>query len=485
MIFNSSSYLLFLAIVYLIHYVTPHRWRWLPLLGAGYLFYAFLKVPYLPVILILVTGISYGCGIAMAAQQEEARRRRWFWSGVSACVAVLVLLKYLPFFQSPMERIFGFNNAGSSTVITIGVSYFTFQAISYLADIYLGMEQPERHPGYFALYLSFFPKLLQGPLERGGDLLPQLKKTYRFDYGSARTGVLLFVWGLFKKVVIADRLSEFVATVYGNLSSSSSLSVLLATYCYAVQIYCDFSGYTDMALGTALLFNIRLTQNFKNPYLATSMADFWRRWHISFSRWLFDYIFKPLQMQWRDWPKGGTACALLVTFLVSGLWHGATWGFLVWGLLHGSYLASSIYYRPLQKKIYRGLGLENSRLQRLVQTVMVFHLVCFAWIFFRAKSLGDAFIAVDKILHVTLREMSFQLLRNTVGGLGMTQADLGIFIVSFIFVSDVSVRGLRSNDFEKLFRSPLPVRWLFYITLTLLVVLGARMNSVPYLYFQF
>lgn len=360
MTFTSLSYFLFLPVLYTAYYFTPDRWRWLVLLTASYGFYVTFKAPYLLAVLFLVTCISYVCGLRIAAHSDEAVRKRWLFIGTSACVVLLALMKYLPFLESQANSIFGLNSNLSSTLISIGVSYFTFQAISYLADIYLEIEEPELHFGHFALYMAFFPKLLQGPIERAGDLLPQLKHSDTFDYHTLRSGMLLFTWGLFKKLVVADRLALYADQVYNNVYNYSGLSLIIGTYAYALQIYFDFSSYTDMARGTGRMFGINLTENFNTPYLATSISDFWRRWHISFSRWILDYIFKPLQMSWRNWGQPGTVAALIITFLISGIWHGATWGFVIWGILHGVYLAASTYYRPYQKRLYKMLGIDKS-----------------------------------------------------------------------------------------------------------------------------
>src|ERR1700733_4257563 len=278
--------------------------------------------------------------------------------------------------------------------VTLGVSYYTLQAISYLVDLYLGTAEPERHFGRFALYLGFFPKLLQGPIERSSNLLPQLQVLRGFDYENVRSGLLLFAWGLFKKVAVANRLSTYVNGVYYDPHGYSGITLAAATYMYAIQIYADFSGYTDMALGVARMFNIRLTQNFNSPYLATSIADFWRRWHISFSRWILDYISKPLQMQWRDARTLGVAAALMVTFLFSGLWHGVSLNFVVWGALHGVFIASSVFIKPWQNRTYELARLKNHSVRRFIQVFVTFNLVSFAWIFFRANSLADAWYVV-------------------------------------------------------------------------------------------
>ncbi|TLM59851.1 MAG: MBOAT family protein, partial [Deltaproteobacteria bacterium] len=311
MTFNSLAYFLFLPAVWLVHHCLGQRLRWLFLLAASLGFYASLKAPYLLGVLALVTVATYGFGLWIDRAGTPGAKRRLLWGGIAVNVAVLAAMKYVPFLAENLTLLFGFLGSPvqlphMQLLVAVGVSYYVFQAISYLSDIYLEIAEPERHFGYFALSLAFFPKLLQGPIERSGELLPQLKAPYVFDYGNVRYGLLLFTWGLFKKVVLADRLGLYVDAVYADIPAYHGLPLLAATYAYAFQIYFDFSGYTDMALGTARLFNIRLTDNFNRPYLATSVADFWRRWHISFSRWILDYIFKPLQMAWRGGREWGT-----------------------------------------------------------------------------------------------------------------------------------------------------------------------------------
>lgn len=476
MVFTSFSYFLFLPVVFLIFYFVADRWRWLVLLTASYAFYASFKAPYLLAVLLMVTGISYLFGLRIAAQQDECVRKRWFWLGSLACVAILAVMKYIPFLESGAYKILGFNTIISATIISIGVSYFTFQAISYLADIYLDIEEPESHFGRFALYMAFFPKLLQGPIERPSDLLPQLNKPYQFDYDAMRSGMLLFTWGLFKKVVIADRLALFVNMIYDDVHSYTGLPLVIATYLYAFQIYFDFSGYTDMALGSARLFNIKLTQNFNSPYLATSVADFWRRWHISFSRWILDYIFKPLQIQLRDWRTWGTTIALLVTFVISGIWHGASWGFVFWGLLHGLYLASSVLYKPFQKKIYKLLRIEKTTFLKIWQTMITFHLVCIAWIFFRTNTIADGFyvvtnfftngVALDRLFREQKPDIAILLLA-------------AIVLLAVHFLKKISAMTTRFYGWNPM------LRWPIYITLVICIALFNVKSDKLFIYFKF
>jgi alginate O-acetyltransferase complex protein AlgI len=483
MTFSSFSYFLFVPIVYLIYYLTGDRWRWLVLLIASYGFYAALRAPYLLAVLLLVTGISYGCALRIASQQDDSMRQRWLWIGSFACVMVLVLLKYFPFFDALSQRILGSGAALSSPLVSIGVSYFSFQAISYLADVYLEIAEPERHFGHYALFLAFFPKLLQGPIERAGELLPQLKSPYRFDYDTVRSGLILFAWGLFKKVVVADLLALYANQAYNNIGQSSRSALLLGTYAFALQIYFDFSGYTDMARGVGRIFGISLVENFHSPYLATSIADFWRRWHMSFSRWILDYIFKPLQMGWRAWGQAGTALALLLTFLVSGVWHGASWGFIIWGLLHGTYLAASTYYRPLQKRLHKRLGIAKSRWLKWWQVFVTFNLVSFAWIFFRGggrdgwqvvkKLFGIAAPALDRANVIALSASDLVVSQGKYNAV-LTALLLAFFAYLCLFKKDFSLVG------KGLFH-----RWCIYLALALGICLLAQNGDGNFLYLKF
>ena len=483
MTFHSFSYLMFLPVVYLLFHFCADRWRWLVLLGSSYAFYAWLLAFHLPALLLAVTGISYACALRIASHPDEAGRKRWLWIGTCACLGILALLKYLPFLESRANTLLGLDGNRYPLLIGVGVSYFSLQAVSYLADVYLELEEPERHFGHYALYLAFFPKLLQGPIERAGELLPQLKAPYRFDYDAMRSGLLLFACGLFKKVVLADRLALYADQVYNNVQHFTGPGLVLGTYAYALQIYFDFSGYTDMARGTGRLFGIRLSENFNAPYLATSIADFWRRWHISFSRFILDYIFKPLQMGWRDWGQSGSAAALLVTFLVSGIWHGASWGFLIWGLLHGLYLAGSTYYRPYQKLLHDRLGVGKSRWLKWWQALVTFNLVSFAWVFFRANGLGDARYVIGAIFdwssYLAFREIGWnQYLRQNI--------TLELGRVEFMVTASLLliVLMLRKVNRDTVLEMPVWSRWLCYSGITV-AVLFLRMPGSKFIYFKF
>lgn len=394
MSFQSPYFLIFFTLVFGAYFAVKPKYRWIVLLIASYGFYPLAGAAYLLIPLVLVTLATFWCGNRLDAAAQEQDKQKWMIIGIVLNSLVLLFFKIYPLVTAGWAA----SDDGAIILSAVGVSFYVFQAISYIVDLYLGKITSEKHLGIFALYFAFFPKVLQGPIERGRDFLPQLHQLEGFSYEHARAGALQFAYGLFKKVVIADRLGVIVDPIYGAATSSSGPVLLFATFVYAFQLYYDFSGYTDMALGIARVFNIRLTNNFTLPYLATSVAEFWRRWHISFSRWIMDYWFKPIQLALRRWGAWGSVAALLVTFFLSGLWHGVSLGFVLWGLCHGLYLSFEIWYTPIRMKLYRKMGWEKSRLARAWQVILTFCLVSFSWVFFRANTTADAFTIVNKIL---------------------------------------------------------------------------------------
>jgi alginate O-acetyltransferase complex protein AlgI len=488
--FDSLAFVVFLAVVWLVYQLTP-RHRWLVLAMASLGFYATLRAPLLLLALALVVVVSHRLGLLIVRRESESGKLRMLWIGVAVNIAILCLIKYLQPIAVAICPSLVLGGRQANLFVTIGVSYFTLQAISYLADVYLEKAAPEPRLGRFALYLGFFPKLLQGPIERAGDLLPQLNVAPPCNYDNLRSGALLFAWGLFKKVAVANRLALYVNTVYGDVHSYGGVSLLMATYMYALQIYADFSGYTDMALGAARMFDIRLTQNFNAPYLATSVADFWRRWHISFSRWILDYIFRPLQALWRGGRNYGTAAALLITFLFSGLWHGAAWGFVIWGLLHGLYLGSSVFYRPWATRMFQKMGIQNHPVHRSIQTVVTFHLVCLAWIFFRAGSAGDGWYVLTHLFSGVgiYAAAVFSNFRDLLHHkelwdpilLGKTLPKFLLLLTSLMVMLLASLWQGRLRIQER----PAWVRWPVYYVLAAATAFLSVYDNVGFVYFQF
>jgi len=492
MIITSLPFAVFFLAAVLLYNIAPERGRPLLLLAASYLFYASFRVPYLLVALVGVTLVSYLCGLAIAGARGAATKQRWLWGGIAVNLSLLVGLKYLPFLAENLDallRLAGspFRLPALERLAAIGVSYYVFQGISYLADVYLEVVEAERNLPRFALHVAFFPKLLQGPIERGGKLLPQLQDLSRTTRSNLCTGLHLFVWGLFKKVVIADRLAALADPVFDHVTAHSGASLLVAIYLFAFQLYFDFSGYTDMALGVARCFNLQLTQNFNAPYLATSVADFWRRWHISFSSWILDYIFKPLQFAFRDWERVGTPLALILTFLASGVWHGASWCFVIWGVLHGCYLAFGTMVKQRKQKLYKSWGIAKSRWLKWAQICTTFHLVCFAWIFFRARSVSDAFYIARHALPDAARDLlGSRALTFNGSGRELTGALLLISVAGLVGKLDRTVGkgGEAAISFRFIDEVPLPGRSVIYACmLYLIVICGASTQSFIYLQF--
>jgi alginate O-acetyltransferase complex protein AlgI len=484
--FSSLHYVIFVTIAFIIFYLTPDRHRWLVLLVFSYLFYSTFKAPHLIFILVLVSVISYYCGIQIFNTTDERKRKQIFQLGSITCILILIIIKYLPSFLFSNRA----DSQYTSIFVSIGISYFILQAISHLSDIYLEIYEPVQHVGYHFLAMAFFPKLVQGPIERSGDLIPQLIKPFKFDFMTMQSGVLLFVRGLFKKVVIADRLAIYVNPIYQDVHSYVGFQLVCATYAFALQIYFDFAGYTDMARGVARIFGINLTANFNSPYLATSIADFWRRWHISFSRWILDYIFKPLQMSWRDFGKTGTVMALIATFLFSGLWHGATLGYLAWGGLHGIFLSISLFWKPYQIKLYKALKLENTIFINIWQTIITFHLVCFTYIFFRSSSLTDAlYIVKYSVLGVIADIIRLLEGRYTFPATLSVIGDQARFYLYFCLLALVTMiyfiyRSKWPDYYSSMSLISWPIKVSFY-AVVLYLILFMGVNTQSFIYMQF
>lgn len=380
MSFDSGAYLLFLPAAVLLHWLCPPRRRWAVLLASSLFFYASWSVP-LTGLLLAQAGAAWLAGLAMGKWKRPALRRLALGLALAVCFGLLGYFKYFNFLAGGVAALLGGTWSPWDIILPVGCSFYTFQAVSYVVDVYRGRLASERHPGYFTLYISFFPQLVAGPIERAGDLLPQLRAVRRLERRDMETGLRLLLCGFFRKVVIADFCGVFVTAVYSAPNPDGS-AVFLATLLFAVQIYCDFAGYSEIAAGSARLLGVRLMRNFDRPYLARGFRDFWRRWHVSLGRWFTDYVYIPLGGNRKG--LGRQLLAGLVVFALSGLWHGAEWSFVVWGLLHGALFASELLVRRA------GLDPAQTRAGRGLSAVLTFAAVTFGWIFFRADSLGHA-----------------------------------------------------------------------------------------------
>ena len=337
MLFNSIEYIIFLPIVFAVYWMIPDSKRWLLLWVVSYFFYMCWNPKYI-LLLLFTTGISYICARVMERQADKAGKKRTLILGLVCCLGVLFVYKYLNFSMEIVEDIFNLfsvkTNASSIDILLpVGISFYTFQTVSYLADVYKGEAKAEHNFGVYAAFISFFPQLVAGPIERTGNLLKQIKGEHIFSYENATYGLKRIAWGYFKKCVIADTVAIYVDIIYNNVGSYTGFSLLLATVLFAMQIYCDFSGYSDIALGSAKLLGINLTENFRCPYMSTSVKEFWSRWHISLSSWFRDYVYIPLGGN-----RKGLARQLfniMVVWMLTGLWHGANWNFVLWGVYYG------------------------------------------------------------------------------------------------------------------------------------------------------
>lgn len=334
--FNSIEYIFFLAFVFFLFYFLDKRWQSVLLLAASYVFYSYWNVKYL-FLIVGITLISYET--AKLISKNTKNKKKILIGGITILVFTLFIFKYFNFF---INIIFDIANTDKSKIgidsfniiLPVGISFYIFQAISYVADVYKGSVLAEKDILNYALYITFFPQLVAGPIERAENIIPQFKKKHDFDYEQITNGMIFIVWGLFKKMVVADELAVYVDTVYGNVTAYTGFTLVIATIMFAIQIYCDFSGYSDIAIGSAKLFGVELMKNFKSPYLASSMHAFWKRWHISLSQWLRDYIYIPLGGSHKGKVKKNLN--LLIVFLISGLWHGADSTYIVWGGKRGS-----------------------------------------------------------------------------------------------------------------------------------------------------
>jgi len=437
------------------------RWEW------GYVFLIFAQ-----------TLVNYEAGRRIGTATSKAAKRFWLFFALIFSLGFLGFFKYFNFFNDNFRVLFeaaGFNYLlpHLDILLPVGISFYTFQTLSYTIDVFRGSHGVERNFSRFALYVAFFPQLVAGPIERATHLLDQFKRHNHFDVERLVEGGKLIMWGLFKKVVIADRLGLYVDSIYESPEVHSGSTLLLATYFFAFQIYCDFSGYSDIAIGSARILGYDLMQNFKLPYLARSISDFWKRWHISLTSWFSSYIYVPLggnRVTWGRWLFN-----VSFVFLISGLWHGANWTFVIWGALHGFYY----FLESLLKKInvYFPLTVRLPRpLPRVLRTLIIFHLVLVAWVFFRAASLSDALMIIEKIA----TELASPLY---MGSSKLTTLISISLICLLMFVQMMQEMKIFSLYFSKP-RTPPLLRRLGYVAMSLsIALLGVSSNA--FIYFQF
>jgi D-alanyl-lipoteichoic acid acyltransferase DltB (MBOAT superfamily) len=487
MLFNSLHFLVFFPLVTIVYFSLPQRFRWILLLAASYYFYMCWK-PVYTILLVVSTLIDYFAGLIMGRISERAKRRKYLILSVIANLSLLFTFKYFNFFNSSLQQLLGnfnilYQAPHLKLFLPIGISFYTFQTMSYSIDVYRGDIKPQRHLGIFALYVTFFPQLVAGPIERATNLLPQFYQKIDFDYRRVTDGLKLMAWGFFQKVVIADRLAPFVDQVYNAPKDYTGISLMIATVFFVFQVYCDFSGYCDIAIGAAQVLGIRLMQNFNRPFFAKSIQEFWRRWHISLSTWFKDYLYIPL---------GGNRVSklrncfnLLVTFFISGIWHGANWTFVVFGALHGFYLVFSIITKGLRDKINRLIGINRIPvLHNSLKTAITFSLFCFSMIFFRAKDLPEAFYIVTHLFS-GLKEQFLGISVSHSYLLGQHRIDFWVAVSVIMILEAVHLLQEKGSLTDMIAAKPLSVRLLAYDFLVLAILLFGAFGSKQFIYFQF
>ena len=498
MLFNSIDFLIFLPIVLVIYYIIPMKYKHIWLLISSYYFYMCWNAKY--VLLIFVsTVITYLSGILIDKVEKT-------WSDVNdigkykklilalsfvSNLGILFYFKYINFTLDIVTRVLSKMNISMNVpvfdvILPVGISFYTFQALSYSVDVYRGEVAPEHDFFRYALFVSFFPQLVAGPIERSKNLLTQLREPRKFDFGYAFDGILLMLWGFFLKIVLADRIAIFVDTVYGDCEHYQGIYLIVATVLFAVQIYCDFSGYSSIAMGTAKLLGIELMDNFNAPYLSTSVADFWRRWHISLTSWFKDYLYIPL---------GGSKKGILrkylnkmIVFMLSGLWHGAQLTFVVWGAINGLYQVIGEILMPIREKVSDALGVNrDSEGFCVLRAIVTFTMIDFTWIFFRADSLGRAIYIIKSILNT---ENIWSLFDGSLYNCGLDEKNFRFMLIAVIvlLVADFLKRkGIMVR--EIILRQDGYIKCLVVSFSILLIMVfgkyGPAYDAVNFIYFQF
>ena len=474
MLFNSLSFLLFFPFVCTVYYLLPRAtWRTWFLLFASFYFYLSLD-PICGIILFASIVITYYGALALQSKycDDLVKKRRVVYGIISLNILILGFFKYTNFISESFVGLLNLAGGGISAhnfsiLLPVGISFYIFKTISYISDVYKGRIKAERDFHIFALYIAFFPQLLAGPIERAGNLIPQFKKKIGFDGRNVTAGLKMMLWGYFMKLVFADRATIYVDTVYGNIHAQNGTAILVAAILYSFQIYCDFAGYSLLSIGVAKAMGYDVMQNFNRPYMATSITDFWKRWHISLTRWLTDYVYIPL---------GGSRCSkvktyrnIMVTFLVSGLWHGAAWNFVIWGAMHGCIQVAEKHLGLAKNKV-------ESLLTKISRTVITFFIATLAWMFFRLSDFSDAIYGICRI---------FTSVGSPIGGRDVTPA-FEYCVLGLFFVLGKDILDEYYSDRFKLFDNDnIVIRFVSYLAISMLILAAGVFDDSQFIYMQF
>ncbi len=482
MLFNSIQFLIFFAAVLSVYFALPHKFRWAWLLGASAYFYFSLKPEYVFIVFVSIL-VNYLAGIKLSNIEDLKKRKRLLVLTILFNLGLLFAFKYLNFFDNSLIGLFStfsiqFGPLFTKILLPVGISFYTFQNLSYIIDIFNKRINPERHLGLFALYVMYFPKFISGPVERPANLIPQFYIEQSFEYNRTMSGFKLMLWGFFKKIVIADRLAIIVNYVYSNPTDYSGIPLIVATVFFAFQLYADFSGYTDIALGASRVMGINLTNNFRRPYLSKTVSEFWKRWHISLSSWFQDYVFVPLYMaisKIRALASLNSSKKHTIAFIISlligetllGLWHGANWTFVAFGAYYG--IMISLYY--LLRKYWDSM---NSG----VQIILTFIIATGAWIFFRANSISDALYIFTHLF--SNLSLSFHGIN-----MGAKFSDVIIAAISIVFLMIVDFMQEYFEIKKRIDSKPEWLKWAIYLGMALLILMFGVFRQVQFIYVQF
>lgn len=495
MLFNSYVFLVFFPIVVVIYFLLPKRISYLWLLAASYYFYMGWNAKY-ALLLLVSTTITYVSGILIQwlndRHPDKICAKKWVVAGsFISNLAILFFFKYFNFTIESMNTVLRYIdlptiNTSLDVLLPVGISFYTFQALGYTVDVYRGEIRAERNFFRYALFVSFFPQLVAGPIERSKNLLNQLRNPKSFSYERMCDGLMMMIWGYFLKLVIADRIAIFVDNMYGNVGVYDGRYLLLASVLFAVQIYCDFAGYSTIAIGAAEVMGFQLIDNFNSPYLSQSVAEFWRRWHISLSSWFKDYLYIPLGGNRKG--KVRKYINIMIVFLVSGLWHGANWSYVVWGGLNGIYQVVGAIFTPVRNRIKEKLHLKKSPLPlMIIYMIVTFILVDFTWIFFRADNVQHAFAVIDSIFNMNNQVL---LENGTLYDLGLSRPNfivLGVSLVILLAADICKYRGIKVRSV--ILNLNIVIRWAVIIAgiLGILVfgIWGSGYSATNFIYFQF
>lgn len=483
MLFNSFDFLLFFPVVTVLFYLLKHKYRWMLLLAASCYFYMYF-IPVYILILFVTIIVDYYAGILIESEDRPKQRKLFLLASIIANVGILAIFKYYNFFLDNINYVGTYFNGHPTAIrclgiaLPIGLSFHTFQAMSYTFEVYYGRQKAERKFGYYALYVMFYPQLVAGPIERPQNVLHQFHEEKKYKYENVRDGLLLMIWGFFKKIVVADNISVMVDLAYAKPEQQSGLTLLLATYLFAIQIYCDFSGYSDIAIGAAKTMGYNLMENFRTPYMSTSIKEFWNRWHISLSTWFKDYVYIPLGGNRVKLPR--VTLNIMIVFMLSGIWHGANWNFLIWGFLHGIYLIIA-----LQKdKLFESFNVRENAVTKAINMFVTFHLVLFAWIFFRAATFTEASTIIQSIVQT---KFGLQHLIDSLDVFSIGKKNIGRTLFLFALVATFA---LIDPKMDKIIKNKIIIKnyvhkYIIYSLVVSAIILFGYFGDINFIYFQF